>query len=193
MKTDTQELPEFCLLAPPAFSGSRLKIVTYPERILLNPTEPLENIDGQVQQMIDSMAEAMYAAPGVGLAANQVGWGKSLLVYDISPREEQRDLRVLINPRIIASEGQIVSENEGCLSIPDYRADVKRAERILIEGVDRDGNPVRMETEDFHAIVLQHEMDHLNGKLFIDRISSLKRELYKRRIRKAMRETEDDV
>jgi peptide deformylase len=193
MKTDTQELPESSLLAPPAFSGSRLKIVTYPERVLLNPTEPLENIDGQVQQMIDSMAEAMYAAPGVGLAANQVGWGKSLLVYDISPREEQRDLRVLINPRIIASEGQIVSENEGCLSIPDYRADVKRAERILIEGVDRDGNPVRMETEDFHAIVLQHEMDHLNGKLFIDRISSLKREIYKRRIRKAMRETEDDV
>jgi peptide deformylase len=193
MKTDTQELPESSLLVPPAFSGSRLKIVTYPEKILLNPTEPLENIDGQVQQMIDSMAEAMYAAPGVGLAANQVGWGKSLLIYDISPREEQRDLRVLINPRIIASEGQIVSENEGCLSIPDYRADVKRAERILIEGVDRDGNPVRMETEDFHAIVLQHEMDHLNGKLFIDRISSLKRELYKRRIRKAMRETEDDV
>ena len=193
MKTDTQELPESSLLVPPAFSGPRLKSVTYPEKVLLNPTEPLENIDGRVQQMIDSMAEAMYAAPGVGLAANQVGWGKSLLIYDISPREEQRDLRVLINPRIIASEGQIVSENEGCLSIPDYRADVKRAERILIEGVDRDGNPVRMETEDFHAIVLQHEMDHLNGKLFIDRISSLKRELYKRRVRKAMRETEDDI
>ena len=193
MKTDTPEPAESPLLLPPAAAGTRLKILTYPEKVLLNPTEPLTDIDGRVQQMIDSMAEAMYAAPGVGLAANQVGWGKSLLIYDISPREEQRDLRVLINPRIIASEGQIVSENEGCLSIPDYRGDVKRAERILIEGVDRDGNQVRMETEDFQAIVLQHEMDHLNGKLFIDRISSLKRELYKRRVRKAMRETEDDV
>jgi peptide deformylase len=188
MKTDT----ESSLLAPPVSSGSRLRIVTYPEKILLNPTEPLANIDGQVQQMIDSMAAAMYDAPGVGLAANQVGWGKSLLIYDISPREEQRDLRVLINPKILASEGEVVSENEGCLSIPDYRADVKRAERILIEGVDREGNPVRLEAADFQAIVLQHEMDHLNGKLFIDRISSLKRELYKRRVRKAMRESEDD-
>lgn len=193
MKTDTQKAAESPLLVSPAAPGSKLKIVTYPEKILLNPTEALENIDGRVQRMIDSMAEAMYAAPGVGLAANQVGWGKSLLVYDISAREGERDLRVLINPKILASEGEIVSENEGCLSIPDYRADVKRAERILIEGVDREGNPVRLEAEDFHAIVLQHEMDHLNGKLFIDRISSLKRELYKRRVRKAMREQEDEV
>ncbi|HSV92793.1 MAG TPA: peptide deformylase [Desulfobacterales bacterium] len=185
---------ESTVLLPAAGSGKRLKILTYPEKILLNPTEPLANIDGQVQQMIGSMAEAMYAAPGVGLAANQVGWGKSLLIYDLGAREGERDLRVLINPKILESEGQIVSENEGCLSIPDYRADVKRAERILIEGVDREGNPVRLEAEDFHAVVLQHEMDHLSGKLFIDRISSLKRELYKRRVRKAlMRENEDDA
>jgi peptide deformylase len=192
MKTGTSESSESPLRIRPAGSGSLLKIVTYPEKILLSPTEPLKNIDGQVQRMIDSMAETMYAAPGVGLAANQVAWGKRLLIYDISPREERRDLRVLINPKILASEGEIISENEGCLSIPDYRADVKRAERILIEGVDREGNPVRFEAEDFHAIVLQHEMDHLNGKLFIDRISSLKRELYKRRVRKAMRDGEDD-
>jgi peptide deformylase len=181
------------LLLPAAAPGARLRILTYPEKVLLNPAEPLANIDGRVQRMIDSMAEAMYAAPGVGLAANQVGWGKRLLIYDLGAREGERELRVLINPKILESEGQIVSENEGCLSIPDYRADVKRAERILIEGVDREGNPVRLEAEDFHAIVLQHEMDHLNGKLFIDRISSLKRELYKRRVRKAMRENEDDA
>ena len=192
MKTGTQESSDSSPLITTAGPGTRLKIVTYPEKVLLNPTAPLKNIDGQVQQMIDSMAETMYAAPGVGLAANQVAWGKSLLIYDISPREEKRDLQVLINPKILASEGEIISESEGCLSIPDYRADVKRAQRILIEGVDRDGKPVRFEAEDFHAIVLQHEMDHLNGKLFIDRISSLKRELYKRRIRKAMRESEDD-
>ena len=192
MKSGTPEISEAPLLVTPAPAGTLLKIVTYPEQVLLNPTEPLKNIDGRVQGMIDSMAETMYAAPGVGLAANQVAWGKSLLIYDISPREEKRDLRVLINPKILASEGEIVSENEGCLSIPDYRADVKRAQRILVEGVDREGNPVRLEAEDFHAVVLQHEMDHLNGKLFIDRISSLKRELYKRRIRKALRESEDD-
>jgi peptide deformylase len=189
MKSGTKQ-SESPVIAP-ASPGARLTIVTYPEKILLNPTASLENIDGRVQQMIDSMAATMYAAPGVGLAANQVAWGKSLLIYDISPREETRDLRVLINPKIVASEGEIISENEGCLSIPDYRSDVKRAQRVLVEGFDRDGNPVRIEAEDFHAIVLQHEMDHLNGKLFIDRISSLKRELYKRRVRKAMRESED--
>jgi peptide deformylase len=99
----------------------------------------------------------------------------------------------LINPRIIANEGEFLSEDEGCLSVPDYRADVKRAERILVEGVDREGNPLRMEAEGLQAIVLQHEIDHLNGILFIDRISALKRELYKRRVKKMLRESEHTV
>jgi peptide deformylase len=169
---------------------STLRILTYPDHFLLKPTEPLKDIDGNVQQMIDSMAETMYAAPGVGLAAIQVGWDRSVLIYDIAPRDDQRELHVLINARIIESAGEIVSENEGCLSVPEYRSDVKRAERILVEGIDREGAPVRLEAADFHAIVLQHEIDHLNGKLFIDRISSLKKELYKRRVKKAMRESE---
>lgn len=172
---------------------SKLKILTYPDKFLLQPTAPLEKIDGQVQQMIDAMAETMYKAPGVGLASIQVGWDRSLLVYDIGAREEGRDLHVLINPRIVSSEGEILSDNEGCLSVPDFRADVKRAERILVEGFDREGKPLRVEAEGLHAIVLQHEIDHLNGRLFIDRISSLKRELYKRRVRKAMRENESAV
>lgn len=172
---------------------SKLKILTYPDKFLLQPTAPLENIDGQVQQMIDAMAETMYKAPGIGLASIQVGWGRSLLIYDIGARDEGRDLHVLINPRIVSSEGEIVSDNEGCLSVPDFRADVKRAERILVEGFDREGKPLRVEAEGLHAIVLQHEIDHLNGRLFIDRISSLKRELYKRRVRKAMRENESAV
>jgi peptide deformylase len=167
-----------------------LKILTYPEKFLLQPTVPLENIDGQVQQMIDAMAETMYTAPGIGLASIQVGWDRSVLIYDISARDEKRSLHVLINPRIISSEGEIISDGEGCLSVPDFRADVKRSERILVEGHDRDGNPMRVEAEGLHAIVLQHEIDHLNGRLFIDRISALKRELYKRRVRKAMRENE---
>ena len=164
-----------------------LEIKTFPDKFLSQPAKPVENIDGNLQNLIDGMAATMYNAPGVGLAAIQVGHDESLLVYDIAPRDEERSLQVLINPRIIASDGSILSENEGCLSVPDFRADVKRASQILIEGVDRDGNPVRMEAEGLLAIVLQHEIDHLNGTLFIDHISSLKRELYKRRIKKSLR------
>ena len=133
------------------------------------------------------MAKTMYEAPGVGLASIQVGVNKSILVYDIAPRNEVRDLHVLINPKIISSEGKILSEDEGCLSVPDYRADVKRAESILLEGLDRDGNPLRFDAEGLLAIVLQHEIDHLNGTLFIDRISKLKRELYKKRVLKQLK------
>ncbi|MFO7684784.1 MAG: peptide deformylase [Desulfobacterales bacterium] len=169
----------------------KLTILTYPEEILTHAAKPLADIDGRVQEMIDKMAEAMYGAPGVGLASIQVGWEESLLIYDISPRDEKRVLNVLVNPRIVASEGEMISENEGCLSVPDYRSDVKRAERVLVEGFDRHGKPVRIEADGLHAVVLQHEMDHLNGKLFIDRISSLKRELYKRRVRKALRNSDE--
>jgi peptide deformylase len=164
-----------------------LEIVTYPDKFLSHPTKPVENIDGQIQDLIENMAETMYTAPGIGLAAIQVGINKSLLVYDVSPRDEKRSLQVLINPRIISSEGSILSEDEGCLSVPDFRSDVKRAAAILVEGVDRNEKPLRLEAEGFLAVVLQHEIDHLNGILFIDRISSLKRGMYKRRIQKNLR------
>lgn len=167
---------------------SKLEILTYPNKFLLKPTKPLKNIDGKVQEMVENMATTMYDAPGVGLAAIQVGWDKSLLVYDIAPRDESRDLNVLVNPRIIASEGEILSEDEGCLSVPEFRADVKRASRILVEGLDREGNPRRVEAEGLLAIVLQHEIDHLNGTLFIEHISALKREMYKRRVKKQLRQ-----
>jgi len=167
---------------------SILKIVTYPEPFLKQPTNAIENIDGRLQQLIDDMSETMYAAPGVGLAAIQVGVDQSLLVFDVAPQEDgDRRLQVLINPRIVEKEGEILSENEGCLSVPDFRADVKRSERVLVDAADRDGNPLRLEAEGFMAVVLQHEIDHLNGTLFIDRISSLKRNLYKRRVAKQMR------
>jgi peptide deformylase len=134
------------------------------------------------------MVETMYEAPGVGLAAIQVGSDKQVLVYDEKPTESDRGYGVIINPKIVETEGQIISENEGCLSVPDFRSDVKRAARIVVEGVDRDGKSLRFEADGFLAIVLQHEIDHLNGTLFIDRISALKRELYKRRMKKIMRE-----
>ena len=110
------------------------------------------------------------------------------MIYDIAPRNESRSLQVLINPKIITKEGEIISENEGCLSVPDFRADVKRAAHLTVEGHDRDGNPSRIDAEGMLAIVLQHEIDHLNGTLFIERISSLKRQMYKRRIKKQLRE-----
>jgi peptide deformylase len=166
---------------------SKLDILTYPDKFLSEPTKPLENIDGEVQEMIDKMAATMYDAPGIGLAAIQVGWDKSLLIYDISPRDENHALNVLINPKIVTQEGEIISENEGCLSVPDFRADVKRAANITVEGHDREGKPIRMDAEGLLAIVLQHEIDHLNGTLFIEHISSLKRQMYQRRVKKQMK------
>ena len=165
---------------------NKLDILTYPDKTLSRPTTPLDNIDGKVQEMIDDMTTTMYAAPGVGLAAIQVGWDKSVLLYDVSPREESRVLHVLINPKIITREGEIISEDEGCLSVPDFRADVKRSEFVTVEGHDREGRPIRLDAEGILAIVLQHELDHLNGSLFIERISALKRQMYKRRVKKKL-------
>ena len=164
-----------------------LKILTYPDQKLRQPTSALENIDGDVQQMIDQMSSTMYAAPGVGLAAIQVGWDKSVLIYDIAASDQDRSLQVLINPRIVGQEGEILSENEGCLSVPEFRADVKRYASILVEGVDREGRPLELEAKGLLAIVLQHEIDHLKGKLFIDHVSALKRQLYARRMKKKLR------
>lgn len=164
-----------------------LEILTYPNNFLARAAEPVTQIDGRLQALIDNMADTMYLAPGVGLAAIQVNIDQSLLVYDIGPPEEGKDLHVLINPKIIASEGSIVSENEGCLSVPDFRADVPRAERVIVEGMDREGSPIRLEAEGFLAIVLQHEIDHLNGRLFIDHISTLKRQMYARRMKKIIK------
>jgi peptide deformylase len=166
-----------------------LKILTFPDKFLRQPTKPVENIDGEIQKVIDGIADIMYEAPGVGLAAIQVGYDKSIIVYDVSLKEEKRSLQVLINPRIISSEGKIVSENEGCLSVPDLRTDIKRSASILVEGLDREGKPLKIEADELLALVLQHEIDHLNGTLIIDHISSLKRQLYKRRVQKALRKT----
>ncbi|WP_373499522.1 peptide deformylase [Desulfococcus sp.] len=165
-----------------------LEIVTFPDKFLMQPTRPVENIDGELQHLIDKMAHTMYAAPGVGLAAIQVGSDKSLIVFDGNPGEDRPALQVLINPKLIQYEGTIISENEGCLSVPEFRADVKRHAVVLVEGVDREGRPVRLERGGFLSIVLQHEIDHLNGTLFIDRISALKRQLYKKRILKQLRQ-----
>ena len=169
------------------FGMETLKILTYPDKFLSEPTIPVENIDERIQNLVKDMASIMYQAPGIGLAAIQVGINRSLLVYDVSPRDEKRSLQVLINPRIIESEGTTISEGEGCLSVPDFRANVKRAASVVVEGFDNKEKPLRIEAEGLLAVVLQHEIDHLNGILFIDRISSLKRAMYKKRVKKKLK------
>ena len=166
---------------------SDMKIYTYPDAVLKTTAEPIRDIDEDLQKIIDQMIETMYLAPGIGLAANQVGLLKRVLVFDGSPREEEPDPHVLINPEIVVSEGSI-KWNEACLSVPDYTADVIRKSRVQVKGLDRHGNPLGLEAEDLLAVCLQHEIDHLDGLLFIDRISSLKRALYKKKRKKKKKE-----
>lgn len=166
--------------------AERMKIYTYPAPVLRAKTDLVKNIDGEIQELVDRMAETMYAAPGIGLAANQVGELKRVLIYDLTPRDEGRNLSVVINPEIVLAEGEIVQE-EACLSVLDFSAEISRKARIKVRGVDRRGNPVEIEAEDLLARCLQHEIDHLNGVLFIDHISSLKRALYNKRLKKMLK------
>jgi len=166
---------------------SILNIIKYPDPILKKKSEPVREITPEIQRFIDDMAETMYAAPGVGLAAPQVGRSIRVIVIDVNSKEEQKkDLISLINPEIIERSGDIAWE-EGCLSIPDYSADVKRAERVVVRGLDRDGKEKVIVGEELLSIVLQHEIDHLDGMLFIDRLGPIKRDLVKRRLRKQAR------
>ncbi len=167
-----------------------LKILTYPDPFLTKTARPVETIDEAIQEIIENMADTMYEAPGVGLAAIQAGIDKRIIVYDPSADPLKREFSVVINPEIIEMEGETVSENEGCLSVPEYRSNVRRSRVITVRGLDRFGNPVEFCAEDFPSVVLQHEIDHLNGVLFIDRISMIKRNLYKSRIKKAIKKGE---
>ena len=160
----------------------------FPEKILKEKATPLENIDSHIQRLIDDMLETMYAAKGVGLAANQIGISKRLCVMDTSLKEDKRPLIVLINPVIIEKEGLVETE-EGCLSIPGYSTTIKRAERVYVRGLNREGKTLDIGGTGLLARALQHEIDHLDGLLIIDRISPIKREFFKRRYKKFLQET----
>jgi peptide deformylase len=160
-----------------------LPIRVYPDPVLLTEAEEITDINGELQRLIDDMAATMYHAPGLGLAANQVGDLRRVIVFDVAQRDGPQDLKVMLNPRIVACEGEII-HNEGCLSVPEYSAEVRRHSKICVAGLDREGNPLTIEADGLLAIVLQHEIDHLNGKLFIDRISRLKRGIYLRKLKK---------
>ncbi len=165
-----------------------LPIRTYPDPILVKPAKSVETFDENLAALIADMTETLTEAKGLGLAAVQVGADLRLLIYRV-PEDQGGDglVHALVNPRIVESEGKIVSENEGCLSVPEFRADVVRAERVCVEGLDGAGQPVSLDACGLTSVVLQHEMDHLEGVLFIDRLSRLKREMYRRRVRKQMK------
>jgi len=165
------------------------KILTYPEKSLLLPSVKVDTIDEDIKNLIKDMGETMFDAPGVGLAASQVGINKRVIVYDSNAENPDRDdsiqeFTALINPEIIASSGSIVSEKEACLSVVDYSADVKRYEKVTVKAVDIKGKKLEFDAMGILAIIMQHEIDHLDGILFIERISLLKRTMYKKKMAK---------
>lgn len=162
-----------------------LDIVTYPAASLKEKCVPMTEITDEIRQLAADMLETMYEAPGVGLAAPQVGRNIRMLVMDPAAQDEEKQPRVVINPELTLSEETVLSRQEGCLSVPlNYRADVQRAERVHLRYMDLDGKIVEEDLEGFAAIVIQHEADHLDGTLFIDRIGRLRRSLYDTRVKK---------
>ncbi len=163
-----------------------LDIIVYPDQRLRTKAEPIACVDDEIRRLIDEMAETMYAAPGVGLAANQVGVLKRIAVLDIEYPDTEPNLIVLINPEIISGKEEITWE-EGCLSFPEVREDISRAEHICVRALNRDGEPFEIEADGLLSVALQHEIDHLDGILFIDHLSFLKRQIIHRQFSKKKR------
>jgi len=159
------------------------KIIVYPDLLLKTKTEEIKDLDNKVIKTLKNMTNTMYASKGIGLAGPQVGILHRLVVIDTSFGKDITHPMVLINPRIVENEGSVKAE-EGCLSFPDTYAPVSRHERVLIEYIDQKGNEVRLEVSGFLARVIQHEIDHLEGVCFIDRISRIRRDLIKRKFSK---------
>lgn len=162
---------------------SKLEIVTVPHPVLRQPAESIKDINQQIVELAKAMVETMYAAPGIGLAAPQVNQSVRLITVDLTVGEKENQLIILVNPEIVEAEGEDVQE-EGCLSVPDIQEKVKRPFRVLVKGYDLDGREKNIEAEGLLARVFCHEVDHLNGTLFIDRLSPLKRSLIRKKLRK---------
>ena len=161
-----------------------LPILEYPDPRLRIRAEPVTEVDANVRELVANMLETMYAAPGIGLAATQVDVHKRVLVIDIS--EDHNAPLCLINPEILSQKGEASSE-EGCLSVPDIYESVSRAEKITVRALDREGQTIEFDAEGILAVCIQHEMDHLEGKLFVDYLSELKRQRLKKRFTKKAR------
>ncbi|MCJ7487362.1 MAG: peptide deformylase [Candidatus Aminicenantes bacterium] len=150
---------------------------------LIKKAEPVERIDKDIVRLAGDMVETVHAAPGIGLAAPQVGVSQRLIVVDLSVGARKDDLIVLVNPEIVRKEGEVTCE-EGCLSVPDIREKVARPYRVTVSGLDLEGQPVEVDAEDLLARVLCHEIDHLDGILFVEKLSPLKRKLIKNKLKK---------
>jgi peptide deformylase len=159
------------------------EIVIWPDPILKETAKPVERVDDSIRRLLDDMAETMYAADGVGLAAPQVAVLKRVLVIDTSPRQEGQQLIHFVNPEIVKAEGS-TTYTEGCLSIPGEAEEVERAAKVWVRAQDYRGKPFELECDGLLSIAVQHECDHLQGTLFVDHLSSLKRELIRRRMKK---------
>jgi len=164
-------------------------VLTYPDPFLREVAEPVTAFGEALDALIADMAETMWDEPGIGLAATQVGVNLQLFVYDLEVSRDPAKVQVVCNPVFTLTEGEETDE-EGCLSVPGFTAEVKRAAHVVVEGRDRNGEPLKLDVTGLHARVLQHEADHLNGILFIDRISPLKRGIFKRRHKKALARAE---
>jgi len=168
---------------------ARLDILHYPDARLHTVAKPVAAVDARIRTLIDDMAETMYAAPGIGLAATQVNVHERVIVIDIT--ETHDGLRVFVNPEIVAQSGRAEGE-EGCLSVPGVFDRVERAERVTVRALDRNGTPFELEADGLLAVCIQHEMDHLLGKVFVDYLSSLKRNRIKSKLLKQAREHRPD-
>lgn len=165
-----------------------LPLVTLPDPVLRTVSSPVEQVDERIARLADDMIATMYDAPGIGLAGIQVGVPLRLFVIDIARDEEPRNPMVFINPQIVQRSDEMSVHEEGCLSIPEYYAEVERPARLTVQAIDREGKPFELEADGLLATVVQHENDHLDGLLFIDHISKLKRDMVVRKFRKLARE-----
>lgn len=166
---------------------SKLPIITLPDPILRKISEPVESVDGSIRRLMDDMLETMYAAPGVGLAAIQVGVPKRILVVDVAGEDETPQPLAMANPQIVRLSDATRVYEEGCLSIPDVRVEIERPASVTVAYIDREGKQHELEAEGLLATALQHEINHLDGKLIIDFMSRLKRDMVIRRFRKQTR------
>jgi peptide deformylase len=160
-------------------------LIILPDPVLRQVSKPIERVDADLQRLSDDMLETMYDAPGIGLAAIQIGVARRMLVIDLSKEGEEKQPLVFINPEIVSSSDERSVYEEGCLSIPDYYAEVERPAKVTVNYLDRDGKEQSVEADGLLATCLQHEIDHLNGVLFIDHISRLKREMVIKKFTKA--------
>ncbi|WP_305046433.1 peptide deformylase [Geoalkalibacter sp.] len=168
------------------------RILHYPEPLLRQVSQPVTDVDDEIRELARDMAETMYAAPGVGLAAPQVGVLKRLIVLDCARQDEEAQLITAINPEILAGEGEI-NEEEGCLSVPGYYARVARRPQVRVRFLNLEGQRVEMDAEGLLAVAFQHEIDHLDGVLFVDHLSSLKKSLFKKKYKKILEQKQEEL